>query len=157
MEKRLVHEPKLQICDAEFLCWLHDRFYQRLPRVLRALEDPETGDRDEVLPGQLRQQDVRVGRHIPPRYIVLDRFLKRFAQVYAPERHRGHGKLIAAVASHHRLAWIHPFLDRNGRVTRLFTDTYFHAVGLKGYGLWSGSTPYGLPGPSRTSGCAAEK
>jgi len=22
-------------------------------------------------------------------------------------------------------------------VTRLFTDTYFHAVGLKGYGLWS--------------------
>jgi len=31
----------------------------------------------EVLPGQLRQQDVRVGRHIPPRYIVLDRFLKR--------------------------------------------------------------------------------
>lgn|GEM_PF-6538888 len=46
MEKRLVHEPKLQICDAEFLCWLHDRFYQRLPRVLRALEDPETGDRD---------------------------------------------------------------------------------------------------------------
>jgi len=137
MEKRLVHEPELQICGTEFLCWLHGRFYRHLPRVFRALKDPETGDRDEVLPGALRTRDVRVGRHVPPQHAVLDRFLKRFAQVYSPAGHRGHDKLIAAVASHHRLAWIHPFLDGNGRVTRLFTDTYFHAVGLKGYGLWS--------------------
>lgn len=40
-------------------------------------------------------------------------------------------------ASHHRLAWIHPFLDGNGRVTRLFTDCFMRAIGLKSYGLWS--------------------
>jgi Fic family protein len=90
-----------------------------------------------VLPGELRTREVRVGRHIPPPYAALDRFLERFAQVYAPEKHRGHCKLIAAAAGHHRLAWIHPFLDGNGRVTRLFTDAYLYAIGLKGYGLWS--------------------
>lgn len=27
-------------------------------------------------------------------------------------------KLVGVAASHHRLAWIHPFLDGNGRVAR---------------------------------------
>jgi Fic family protein len=137
IETRLAKERQIQICSAEFVCWIHDQFYQRLPRVFREVKDPETGGMDEVLPGELRRRDVRVGRHVPPPHSVLDHFLTRFTQVYSPEKHRGHGKLIAAAASHHRLAWIHPFLDENGRVTRLFTDAYLHAVGLQGYGLWS--------------------
>ena len=28
---------------------------------------------------------------------------------------------MAAAAAHHRFAWIHPFLDRNGRVVRLMS------------------------------------
>ncbi|NOR23517.1 MAG: hypothetical protein GQ542_03860 [Desulforhopalus sp.] len=43
----------------------------------------------------------------------------------------------AAAASHHRLMWIHPFLDGNGRVARLFTDAYLRSIPLKGYGLWN--------------------
>jgi len=75
---------------------------------------------------------------VPPDARSLDRFLTRFADVYAPERHRGQVRLIAA-ASHHRLAWIHPFLDGNGRVTRFFTDAYLGAGGTVGHGLWSAS------------------
>ena len=33
--------------------------------------------------------------------------------------------------------WIHPFLDGNGRVARLFTDAFFLRIGLSGYGLWN--------------------
>jgi Fic family protein len=46
-------------------------------------------------------------------------FLHRFEEAYS-----GLGKtetLLASAAAHHRLAWIHPFLDGNGRVARLMS------------------------------------
>jgi len=49
----------------------------------------------------------------------VPRFLARFEQVYT-----GLGKtesILAAAAAHHRFAWIHPFLDGNGRVARLMS------------------------------------
>ena len=48
---------------------------------------------------------------------ALHRFLARFEQVYGKT-----GKtesIIAVAAAHHRLLWMHPFLDGNGRVARL--------------------------------------
>ncbi|VAW69213.1 hypothetical protein MNBD_GAMMA10-121, partial [hydrothermal vent metagenome] len=44
--------------------------------------------------------------------------------------------LIAIMAAHHRFAWIHPFLDGNGRVGRLITDAALKAAGLESYGVW---------------------
>ena len=64
-------------------------------------------------------------------------FLDRFGEFYAPKRHHGALKLVAAAAAHHRLMWIHPFLDGNGRVARLFTEAYFHRIPVHGFGLWS--------------------
>src|SRR5690606_23317351 len=48
----------------------------------------------------------------------------------------GDRKIIAIMAAHHRFAWIHPFIDGNGRVGRLFTDAALKAVGLESYGAW---------------------
>jgi Fic family protein len=45
-------------------------------------------------------------------------------------------QVIAVAASHHRLAWIHPFRDGNGRVARLHTHLALGALGLTN-GLWS--------------------
>ena len=46
-------------------------------------------------------------------------------------------QLLHALCSHHRLVWIHPFLDGNGRVSRLFLDSLFLQIGIEGYGLWN--------------------
>jgi Fic family protein len=55
--------------------------------------------------------------------------------VYGGAR-RGEMQVLAAAASHQRLAWIHPFLDGNGRVARLHTHALFRYMGLT-TGLWS--------------------
>jgi len=45
--------------------------------------------------------------------------------------------LVAAASAHHRLTWIHPFLDGNGRVARLFTQAWLVKAGCDGDGLWT--------------------
>ena len=46
-------------------------------------------------------------------------------------------KLITAAASHHRLVWIHPFGDGNGRVARLFSHAFLFQEEVGGCGLWT--------------------
>jgi Fic family protein len=80
---------------------------------------------------------VEVGKHIPPAHASLAGFLKRFEQVYEPRELGSVKKIMAAAAAHHRLAWIHPFLDGNGRVVRLFTQLYLLRADLDSNGLWA--------------------
>jgi Fic family protein len=90
-----------------------------LPDDLLWVEDPATKKRLRVVPGELRRRDVKVGRHVPVSPGALPRFLARFEQVYGQS-----GKtesIIAVAAAHHRLLWMHPFLDGNGRVARLMS------------------------------------
>ena len=97
----------------------HRRFCELLPDDLLWVEDPATGERQRVVPGELRTGDVRVGGHIAISAGAVSRFLNRFADVYG-----NIGKtdsVLAVAAAHHRLLWIHPFLDGNGRVTRLMS------------------------------------
>jgi len=98
---------------------IHRRFCELLPDDLLWVEDPETKERVKVVPGELRRRDVKVGTHIPVSPGALPRFLGRFEEVY------GHlsrtGSILAASTAHHRLLWIHPFLDGNGRIARLMS------------------------------------
>jgi Fic family protein len=137
IEGRLAAEPELAVASPEFISWVHEQFYTRLPQEFRYVTHPVTKERFEVVPGQLRQRAVEVGVHVGPDSNELQRFLRRFAEVYDPVKLHGHDKLIAAAAAHHRLLWIHPFLDGNGRVARLCTDAYFRRAGVVGYGLWT--------------------
>jgi Fic family protein len=93
-----------------------------MPEDLLWVEDPVTKERHRVVPGELRKRDVQVGRLVAVSPGALPRFLQRFEQVYG-----NLGKtesIIATAAAHHRLLWVHPFLDGNGRVARLMS----HAV-----------------------------
>lgn len=137
MEKRLLEEPGINVANGEFLRYLHREFYRQLPEEFRIVKDPATGRERQVMPGELRDEAVKVGYHIPPKSASLERLLDRFAESYAPDHHHGAARLVALAAAHHRLMWIHPFLDGNGRVARLFTEAYFQRIPVLGFGLWS--------------------
>jgi Fic family protein len=136
MEARLRDMPASGICAAEFLCWLHEGFYRRLPEQFRKLEG-EKAKIHEVQPGQLRQSEVSVGRHLAPASNKLGQFLDRFAEFYGSLVTTHPDSLVAAASAHHRLAWIHPFLDGNGRVARLFTQAWLIKAGIDSNGLWA--------------------
>ncbi|MEJ1354328.1 MAG: Fic family protein [Candidatus Sedimenticola sp. (ex Thyasira tokunagai)] len=113
---------------------IHKRFCDHLPPELLVVEDPETKGQFEVVPGELRTRDVKVGRHIPISPGAVERFMFRFEDAYVTLNRSE--MILAAAAAHHRLAWIHPFIDGNGRVARLMS----HAMLLDALdtgGLWS--------------------
>ena len=96
---------------------IHRRFCELLPDDMLWIEEPDTHERRCVIPGELRRRDVRVGRHVPVSPGAVSRFLARVENGYG--RVGKADAILAAAAAHHRLLWIHPFLDGNGRVTRL--------------------------------------
>ena len=113
---------------------IHRRFCELLPEKLLWAEPPETSERMEIVPGELRGRDVKVGRHIPVSPGALPRFMQRFEAAY-----NGLGKtdtIFAAASAHHRLLWIHPFLDGNGRVARLMSYSMLLDA-LDTGGIWS--------------------
>jgi Fic family protein len=113
---------------------IHERFGQLLPPELLSAGDPETGEEKKVVPGEFRHRDIKVGRHIPVSPGAVPRFLQRFENAYS-----GLGKsetILAAAAAHHRLLWIHPFLDGNGRVARLMSHAMLLDT-LETGGIWS--------------------
>jgi Fic family protein len=106
-----------RVLTAESIREIHRRFCEALPDDLLWIEDPATKEKINVIPGELRRREVTVGNHVPISPAAVPRFLQRFEEVYSKL-----GKsetIIAAAAAHHRLVWIHPFLDGNGRVARL--------------------------------------
>jgi Fic family protein len=98
---------------------IHHRFCELLPDDLLWIADPSTGARVRVVPGELRGRDVRAGDHIAVSPGALPRFLDRFTEIYGQL-----GKtetILSSAAIHHRLLWMHPFIDGNGRVARLMS------------------------------------
>jgi Fic family protein len=113
---------------------IHRRFCELLPADLLSVEDPVTKEKAQVIPGALRTRDVKVGQHVAISPGAVPRFLRRVQEVYG-----GLGAaetVIAAAAAHHRLVWIHPFLDGNGRVARLLSHAMLLAT-LKTGAVWS--------------------
>ena len=98
---------------------IQSRFCEQLPEDLLWVEDPDTKVRVQVVPGELRRRDVKVGNHIPVSPGALPRFLERFEEVYSHLNRTD--SILGAATVHHRLLWIHPFLDGNGRVARLMS------------------------------------
>ncbi len=136
MESTCAGLSPADLCSSEFLCALHREFYQRLPDEARWVED-DKGRRHAIAPGELRESPVVVGIHLAPAHAELERFLRRFAEFYGPRVQSTPPGVVAAAAAHHRLAWIHPFLDGNGRVTRLFTQAWLQRAGAAADGLWT--------------------
>lgn len=102
------------------------------------IEDKENHTTIEMVPRKLRESNVRVGQHIAPDHTELSHFFDTYEQLYRVPNHATQAQqVVYALASHHRLMWIHPFLDGNGRTARLVLDGIFASIQLKGYGLWN--------------------
>jgi len=136
MRQRLANEPALPIHSAEFLCWLHREFYSRLPDDLH-FSKSASGKKYRIEPGELRPFEVAVGHHQPPHFEALPKMLARFQDFYGDDQILSTSQLVALTAAHHRLAWIHPFGDGNGRVTRLYSHAWLIRCKVDGSGLWT--------------------
>lgn len=108
---------------------IHAALYGKL-----SLQDRTTEDGIIVVPGAFRTVDVKVGQHVAATPDSLPHFLHRYEQFYKTPA-SWDKQLIMIGAAHHRLTWVHPFIDGNGRVARLAT----HAALYRDFtsGLWS--------------------
>lgn len=129
--------PLQGVATQDFIKSIHKAFYAECSPDELIVSNSDGSRTYEIEPGEYRNVDVVVGQHIPPKSDLVPTYMSWFANAYKVEYLHGLSKYYAMAASHHRLAWIHPFLDGNGRVTRLFTDCFMRAIGLKSYGLWS--------------------
>lgn len=124
------------VLSVAYIRWIHREFYSRIPEEMWWSSNPETGERVKMEPGELRSRHVRVGQHVPPDPKELPDFLTRFCEAYSAKHLSKIDKIVAVAASHHRLTWIHPFLDGNGRVSRLLSHAFMRELGI-GSELWS--------------------
>jgi Fic family protein len=115
---------------------MHQVFYGHLPAEYRWTDTKSGAQRIPIVPGAWRDRPVEVGEHIPPEVARLPDFLARFAEAYRGSTRPNPSTIATIAASHHRFAWIHPFVDGNGRVARLLTDALVERCGLGADGLW---------------------
>ena len=132
MRQRLRNEPDLDVSGRDFICTLHRHFVEQLPDSLRIVtgHDAETAVN---VPGELRTRHIDVGTHLAPAPDEVPDLLAAFAETWRRLPKTPAHLLLA----HHRFAWIHPFLDGNGRVARLLSTPMLARHGFEADGLWS--------------------
>lgn len=124
--------------SVDFLHELHRAFYDEAPEAMLLIKG--AGCRFRMEPGAFRsasEHDVAVGRHIPPSSFHVEAFMRHFEQRYCLEPMGKGGRIVAMAAAHHRLNYIHPFPDGNGRVSRLMSHAMGLSAGIGASGLWS--------------------
>jgi len=136
---RMAAEDRLpEPASVEFVQWLHREFYRDAPKEVLLIQGK---DREFAMePGAWRsrcEHDVAVGRHQPPSSERVADFMSYFAERYRFDRLGKAARILAIPAAHHRLNYIHPFADGNGRVSRLMSHAMAHRAGIGAHGLWS--------------------
>ena len=122
----------------DFIRWLHAEFYRDAPEAMLNIKSAHAEFR--MAPGEWRsapEHDVAVGRHIPPSSRSLEPFMAHFERRYRFEEMGPATRILAMAAAHHRLNYIHPFPDGNGRVSRLMSHAMALKAGIGAHGLWS--------------------
>lgn len=130
LEQRVERTNAQELFTADLVRDIHRSLYARLPESDRA-----TDEREPIVPGEYRGKDVTAGHHVAPSWNDVPGLVHGWAERYR-NLAGAEALLIGTACSHHRLAWIHPFIDGNGRTARLHTHLVLYAMGLT-HGLWS--------------------
>jgi len=125
---------KNRAVSTEGILEIHHRFCSLLPDDLLWVEYPKTGERVPVVPGEYRARDVKVARHIAISPAAIPQFMARIETAYS--KVGTVDAILSSATAHHRLLWVHPFLDGNGRVARLMSYAILWGAIDTG-GLWS--------------------
>jgi Fic family protein len=91
-------------------------------------------------PGEWRtrpEEDVEVGRHVPPSSVRVADFMRYFEERFQVQKMGRATQTMAIASAHHRFNYIHPFLDGNGRVSRLMSHAMAWSANIGSRGLWS--------------------
>lgn len=99
--------------------------------IVDGLTPPNSGEGSNY-PGDLRPINVGIqgSSHVPPDKVkVPEYFDELIAFVNADTDPQNH--LLVTALSHHRMAWIHPFDNGNGRLIRMFTYALLIKQGFK--------------------------
>jgi Fic family protein len=129
-EEELEGQPAGPLYTAAKVSAVHAALYRRLEARDRM---SDTGT--EIVPGAFRDVLVTAGNHLAPEAHLIAGLLAAWGEGYGQLKGREQA-LVGAMCSHHRLLWIHPFLDGNGRTARLHTHLVLQKSGLT-HGLWS--------------------
>lgn len=79
--------------------------------------------------GYYRQTQVYVGDHVPPSPMEMHKYLDAFQKwLMSPDIKLLHPIELATLA-HYKLVYIHPFLDGNGRTSRLLMNLFLMRAG----------------------------
>jgi Fic family protein len=122
-----------------FITETHHAFYAEMPEQFRFAKGRD-GARLAITPGAFRarpDEDVAVGRHLPPSSERIADFMTHYERRFARVSTTGVTGILAIATAHHRFNFIHPFLDGNGRVSRLMSHAMALRAGIGGGGLWS--------------------
>ena len=89
------------------------------------------------IPGQFRRQNVVVGRYRPPAFEMIEELVQKLCDWLIRHFHYMAGQnfdeaVIEAIVTHVYIAWIHPFLDGNGRTARLLEFYLLMRTGVPG-------------------------
>jgi Fic family protein len=124
--------------EPTFVRWVHEQFYADAPPELLTIATVRGSYR--MQPGAFRhelQHDNVVGRHVPPSSAVVPAFMDYFEQRFRFQPLGAAARIAAVAIAHHRLNYIHPFPDGNGRVSRLVAHAMALQAGIGAHGLWS--------------------
>lgn len=80
----------------------------------------------QLVGGQFRCDEVVVGKHLAPPPSRIPPLLNRYSACYDAIGMSGSLRFVAIAAAHHRLMWVHPFLDGNGRLARIHSEWLFY-------------------------------
>ena len=137
IEEHFKKEEGASPFSKEWILGVHKSFYSK-EGMDDFLQLSHGNLKETLIPGVLRSRLVKVGQHTAPDAETLDTLMNTFDHLYGKTvQARAAARVVYMMASHHRLMWIHPFLDGNGRTARLTLDGAFVSMGMQGYGLWN--------------------